>query len=606
MTRLPYLLTLIVATSLLVSNARAQTSSSPFMGQWVGVPEFSGGKVFVQALCVDTPEGPALSVWIPSMGVFSTIAEDVEITKDTMSFNVPMRGGISVIRIQCGLIPGVVDALEGEFSFTKGPEGAVGQPPSEFTMRRHPILPELKDVSKYKGVLQTPDGGALTFLIALGDVDDELVGTIDIPEQGIQGLILYCARSLDDPNRIRLIIPVAGDATMDLVVEGDTLRGEFTQGQFVIPLVLQKGEIDFVVAGTRRPQEPSPPYSYDRSALVVPTQAGHTLSGTLLVPRMRPAEGVPAVVFISGSGPQNRDGEVMNHRPFKVLADRLARKGIASFRYDDRGFGDSTGDFSSATSLDFADDAAAALKHILKDPRINPNKVGLIGHSEGGLIAPLVGAGMAPNYADGDLPSFLVLLAAPGVPGHEVLKEQMRQILLSEGISPKETEGICTAQAQLLDAVLANGSDEELLKKVMVLQDLQFKANGMDESMTNEQKAEIAEAALLSMKDPWMDSFLRMDPRDALRKVVMPVLAVNGTLDTQVFYEQNLPEIERVLNESGRKPTIMQVDGLNHLLQPAVTGAVSEYVRIDITMDENIMSAIADWINELPLENAKP
>ena len=213
---------------------------------------------------------------------------------------------------------------------------------------------------------------------------------------------------------------------------------------------------------------------------------------------------------------------------------------------------------------------------------------------------------MAPNYADGDLPSFLVLLAAPGVPGHEVLKEQMRQILLSEGISPKETERICTAQAQLLDAVLANGSDEELLKKVMVLQDLQFKANGMDESMTNEQKAEIAEAALLSMKDPWMDSFLRMDPRDALRKVVMPVLAVNGTLDTQVFYEQNLPEIERVLNESGRKPTIMQVDGLNHLLQPAVTGAVSEYVRIDITMDENIMSAIADWINELPLENAKP
>ena len=213
---------------------------------------------------------------------------------------------------------------------------------------------------------------------------------------------------------------------------------------------------------------------------------------------------------------------------------------------------------------------------------------------------------MAPNYKDGDLPSFLVLLAAPGVPGHEVLKEQMKQILLSEGISPKETEDICEAQAQLLDAVMANAADDELLKKVVVLQDLQFKANGMNESMTDEQRAGVAEAALLSMKEPWMDLFLRMDPRDALRRVAMPVLAVNGTLDTQVFYQQNLPEIERVLKESGSTPTIMQVEGLNHLLQPAVTGAVSEYVRIDITMDENVMSAIADWINELPLGNAKP
>ena len=357
MARLPHLFACIFATLLITSTTSGQSKQSPFAGQWVGVPEFSGGKVFVQALCIETADGPKVTVWIPSMGVFSTAAEDITTTPESMSFNVPMRGGVSVIRIEWTVIPDVRNELRGTFSFVKGPEGTVNQPPSEFTIRSHPILPQLKDVAKYKGILQTPDGGSLTFLIALGDVDDELVGTIDIPEQGIQGLILYCARSLEDPNRIRLVIPVAGDATMDLEVEGDMLKGEFTQGQFVIPLTLQKGEIDFVVAGTRRPQEPSPPYSYDRSAFVVPTKAGHTLSGTLVVPRLRPPEGVPAVVFISGSGPQNRDGEVMNHRPFKVLADRLARKGIASFRYDDRGFGESTGDFNSATSLDFADDA---------------------------------------------------------------------------------------------------------------------------------------------------------------------------------------------------------------------------------------------------------
>ena len=606
MARLPHLFACIFATLLITSTASGQSKQSPFAGQWVGVPEFSGGKVFVQALCIETADGPKVTVWIPSMGVFSTAAEEITTTPESMSFNVPMRGGVSVIRIEWTVIPDVRNELRGTFSFVKGPEGTVNQPPSEFTMRSHPILPQLKDVAKYKGILQTPDGGSLTFLIALGDVDDELVGTIDIPEQGIQGLILYCARSLEDPNRIRLVIPVAGDATMDLEVEGDMLTGEFTQGQFVIPLTLQKGEIDFVVAGTRRPQEPSPPYSYDRSAFVVPTKAGHTLSGTLVVPRLRPPEGVPAVVFISGSGPQNRDGEVMNHRPFKVLADRLARKGIASFRYDDRGFGESTGDFNSATSLDFADDAAAALKHIVKDPRIDSKRVGLIGHSEGGLIASVVGAGMAPAYTDDELPAFLVLLAAPGVPGHEVLREQMQQILLSEGISAVNTDRICEAQGQLLDALLADASDEEVRAKIVALQDLQFKVNGIYESMSNEQRAEAADLALMSMKEPWMVSFIRLDPRDALRKIAMPVLAVNGTLDTQVFYKQNLFEIERVLREAGVEPTIMQKDGLNHLLQPAVTGAVSEYSRIDITMDEDLMSAIVDWINELPNEDKKP
>ncbi len=606
MARLLQFLNLMIATLLIAGNACAQSNATPFLGQWVGVPEFSGGKIFIQSLFVESPEGLQSRILVPSMGAFSTAAENITLNTDRMSFDIPVQGGNTVMRIECTPVPGMANELDAQFFFIKGPEAAIQQPPSPFKMRRHPILTELTDVAKYKGILQTPDGGFLTFLIAIGDVDDELVGTIDIPEQGIEGLILYCARFLEDPNRIRLIIPVAGDATMDLVVEGDTLKGEFTQGKFVIPLVLNKGEIDFIVAGSRRPQEPVPPYSYDRSALGVPTRAGHTLSGTLVVPRKRPAEGVPAVVFISGSGPQNRNGMVMNHRPFKVLADRLARKGIASFRYDDRGFGESTGDFSSATSLDFADDAAAALEHIVKDPRINSKRIGLVGHSEGGLIASLVGAGMAPAYSDDDLPSFLVLLAAPGVPGHEVLKEQMRQILLSEGIGASDVEAICKAQANLLDAVLAEASDEELMVKMRILQQLQFKANGIGGSMTDEQRSEIAEVGVLSMKEPWMQSFLKLDPRESLRQITMPVLAVNGTLDTQVFHLQNLNEIERVLRLGGGKPTILRMDGLNHLLQPAVTGAVSEYSRIDITMDEDLMSVIADWINGLPVEITNP
>jgi fermentation-respiration switch protein FrsA (DUF1100 family) len=428
-------------------------------------------------------------------------------------------------------------------------------------------------------------------------VDSKRYGTIDIPAQGIHNLVMECS---EDQDALILVLPVPSPARMTLTRSGEMLSGSFAQGGLDLPITFTKGEVDIVVnTRVKRPQEPEPPFPYDVAKMRVETRDGHELSGTLFLPRNIPPQGVPIVVLVTGSGPQDRDEALMNHKPFLVLADRLARQGIASFRYDDRGVGESGGSFKDANTEDFAHDAAAALAHVAQDPRFDSSLSGVIGHSEGGIVAAIVGAGEARDYQDLARPRFVVMLAGPGVSGHEILREQMKQLLFAEGVEEEMVEKISQAQCALLDAALANADRAAIREKSIALQDLQLELNGLLLTMGEEERMQLAERAVEQLNSPWMSYFLRYDPRPSLRKLDMPVLAVNGTLDTQVWHEQNLPEIEKAVGEAGGELTIIRAEGLNHLLQPAKTGAVSEYEMIEITMDEATLAKIGEWINAI-------
>ncbi|MCC5822098.1 MAG: alpha/beta hydrolase [Phycisphaerales bacterium] len=346
-------------------------------------------------------------------------------------------------------------------------------------------------------------------------------------------------------------------------------------------------------AQTPRPQDPPAevPYSSEPFEVVVPVgedgDGGHTLAGTVTLPDpARFGDGPhPGVVLISGSGPQNRDSEFFGHRPFLVLADRLTRAGIAVLRYDDRGVGASTGVFAEGTIPRFAHDAAAAAAALRAHPGVDSGRVGLIGHSEGGTVAPLVAA-EHPETA------FIVLLAGMGVGGKEILLYQSA-LMYERGGQPREwIEENRRVRSELFDAVAAGLAEDELRPLVRAL---------VDQEMThiqNEDGRERMVGMLIGQfANPWIRGFVSIDPAEALRRVRVPVLALNGTLDTQVPADMNLDGIERALAE-GPCPsaTIVRLPGLNHLFQPAETGMLGEYGAIETTFDEATMGLIAGWI----------
>ncbi len=317
------------------------------------------------------------------------------------------------------------------------------------------------------------------------------------------------------------------------------ITGTFTREGRSFPLILER--VVEVEVPTSRPQDPEEPFPYLAEDVTYANPiGGHTLAGTFT----RPASDgrFPAVILISGSGQQDRDGAALGHRPFLVLADHLTRSGIAVLRYDDRGVGGSTGDFEAATSRDFASDALAAVTYLKSRDDVEPGRIGLAGHSEGGLIAPMV----AVESTD---VSYIVLMAAPGVPGERLAQVQTELIARASGASGEEI-------------------------------------------------AEIVERVWSSMAtDAWFRYFLNYDPAEMIEQVTVPVLAINGERDLQVPHEENLREIEAALQRGGNtRYEIRAFPDLNHLFQHAETGAPSEYQAIEETWSVEVMEVIADWI----------
>ncbi len=434
----------------------------------------------------------------------------------------------------------------------------------------------------WEGSIEIP-GDPLGIRVDLEHQEGTWKGTIDIPLQSAFGLPLEEIRVEGGGIAFR-IAGVPGRPTFEGTFQDTVITGLFSQWGMSFPFRLGRGPI----AHPRRPQEPEPPFPYRVEEHTV-THDGIRLAGTLTRPDR---EGrFPAVVLISGSGAQDRDETVFGHRPFLVLADFLTRAGNAVLRYDDRGGGGSTGNVGSATSADFATDALAWVDWLSGRPDIDPDRIGLIGHSEGGIVAPLAAA-------RSDRVAFIVLLAGTGVPGDEVMLEQTAALTRTAGLSASFVERQRSAQQRLFERVKTGTSNEQIREALRAL--ILVQLSTMPESAEkDEQVAAVLEREMGNLRSPWMRHFLSYDPRETLRQVRVPVLVLNGELDLQVLPDQNLPEIERALTEGGNTVvTVRRFSGLNHLFQPARTGLPAEYGSIETTIAPVVLETIRDWIRD--------
>jgi hypothetical protein len=371
-----------------------------------------------------------------------------------------------------------------------------------------------------------------------------------------------------------------------LTPSGDTLRGTFTQGAS-FPLTFTRGAAATAPKPATRPQDPKPPFPYRSSDVTIPSVPGVELSCTLLTPAG--AGPFPAVVFVTGSGPQDRDEALMGHRPFLVIADYLARHRIASLRCDDRGTAKSTGSFTEATSADFAADAEAGVKYLKTVSDVAHDHIGILGHSEGGLVGPLV-ASRTRDVA------FLVLMAGPGVPGDSVLLAQSQQMARLSGANEGQLAMSMSINHRLFAAVIGARDSADAVARLAAAKEDILKTVPDAARPTVAQTIDHAVPVLTS---PWMRFFLRYDPRPTLRAVHVPVLAIDGSLDVQVLAKENLAAIDTALTAGGnRDHREVELPGLNHLMQPAKTGLPSEYATIDETISPTALELIATWINQ--------
>jgi len=461
--------------------------------------------------------------------------------------------------------------------------GPVG--PVAATLTWLPPLRSVEGVRAYAGTLDVP-GMELDITIRLADVDDATQAEIDIPLQMLDALPLRLTAQSADAFTFMLNGPMP--ATLVLKESDEGLTGSFSQGPVHMDVSLKPAAVE---AGPQRPQLPQPPFPYTQHEILVEHTDGHALAGTLTVPHG--SGPFPAAVLISGSGAQDRDESLLGHKPFLVLADHLSRNGIAVMRYDDRGVGGSkrgTSDLGDDTSADYATDALLMAKHIADRNDIDAKRIGLIGHSEGGLIGPIAAV------SDPDAVAFLVLLSGPGVPGREILIAQVQALLLAAGESPESVAKVTAAQQKVIAAVMADAPKEELVEHMRGL--IQAQLAMADQQSDGEVDEDIVKMGLAQMDSPWMRWFMKTDPADYLAKVTCPVLALNGTLDLQVPVDQNLPVIERILRETGGDVTTHRLKGLNHLFQPATKGTVDEYPRIETTFDPAAMAMISAWVLE--------
>jgi uncharacterized protein len=386
---------------------------------------------------------------------------------------------------------------------------------------------------------------------------------------------------------------VGGVFEGQLSSDGAEMSGDWKQSGTALPLTFKRLA---AAPSFHRPQEPKKPYPYTEEEVVVENKvAGIKLAGTLTLPRGTGPH--PAVVLITGSGAQDRDEAIMGHRPFLVLADHLTRQGIATLRCDDRGFGKSTGRFAGATDADFVEDALAQVAYLRARREVDPTRLGLAGHSEGGTVAPRA-ATKSPDVA------FIVLMAGVGVPMEQLLLRQARDIALVMGAS-EETVARNAALQRAIFRVVREQKDakqaEVMLRKLFRDQTSEL-TTGQRSALGLSDAA--AEGQIKMALSPWFREILNYDPASTLRAVKCPVLAINGERDLQVAAKENLSALRAALAAGGnRNVETLELPGLNHLFQTCQTGAVAEYGQIEETFNPAAMKLISDWIRGLARRN---
>lgn len=413
----------------------------------------------------------------------------------------------------------------------------------------------------------------LPLVFHISDSSSGLKATMDSPAQGAKGIAVDSISC--EGMTVRMAIVKLG-VTIEGMWRGDTMTTVFRQSGLELPLVLTRG----AEAQVRRPQEPQPPYPYVCEEVSFPSAAkGIDMHGTLTIPE---GEGpFAAVVMVTGSGTQNRDEELMGHKPFKVIADFLTRRGIAVLRYDDREWGRS---YDGATTADYASDALNAAAFLRRDPRMDPARVGIAGHSEGGTIAFMCAARC-------DSIAFVVSMAGMTIPGRECIVWQNKESLLRAGIPQQTVERYC----DVIDSVFKRTAEAErelsAEEAAQAVEEAVAAAGATD--MPQAIRAELVKSA--AGATAWFRFFVGYDPSADISRVKCDVLAMNGTRDCQVDAEANLGVLERCKVLEGHL-TVWRYEGLNHLFQHCVTGLPDEYYNIEETFSTEALADMADWI----------
>ena len=438
---------------------------------------------------------------------------------------------------------------------------------------------------QWYGVLKV-QGTQLRLVFNVTKSGTALSSTMDSPDQGAKGIPV--TKTTFENSKIKFEV---SNAMIEYngELKNDEIIGTFKQAGQEFPMNLSRKVIEKEVI--KRSQEPTKPYSYYSEDVIFPNaKANISLAGTLTLPKKD--GNYPVVILISGSGAQNRDGELLGHKPFLVISDYLTKNGIAVLRYDDRGFGKSTGNFETATSADFATDVESAVAYLKTRKEINPKKIGLMGHSEGGIIAPMVAA------KSKDI-SFIVLLAGTGIQGDKIVLLQQELIAKANGAPEMEIKKSVEGNEKLLEMVVQSDNDEKLKSELRNHLNELIKDNSdkeIPQGMTKEQYISLRVSVITS---PWMQYFLKYNPQAVLEKVKCPVLAVNGEKDLQVPPKENLTAIKNALIKGGNKNvTTIEFPNLNHLFQESTTGSPAEYGTIEQTFSPVALNEITKWIQK--------
>ena len=441
---------------------------------------------------------------------------------------------------------------------------------------------QAQDVAGHWNSVLRVQGTNLRLIFNITKTDAGYTSTMDSPDQGALGIPI--ATTVFDGSKLSLAVPAIG-FSYEGEFKTDSIVGTFKQGGLSLPLTLHRTTTE--IKPPARPQEPKPPFPYRSEDVTFENKtAGITLAGTLTMPQT--GNNFTAVILISGSGAQDRNQEIMGHKPFLVIADYLTRQGIAVLRYDDRGTAQSTGNFATATTADFATDVESAIAYLKTRNEINHRKIGLIGHSEGGVIAPMV-ASQSEDVA------FIVMLAGTGLRGDKILLLQNELVSRAMGMPEDQIKRGNKVSAMIYDKIINAeelASRQEMTDFIMSLKNelVEFLPQGLS---VNDYIRNLA----MQMSSPWMQYFIRHDPSFTLEKVRCPVFAVTGSKDLQVPAKENLTAISRALERGGNtKVTIREYPGLNHLFQECTTGLPTKYATIEQTFSPIVLRDLVEWI----------
>jgi dienelactone hydrolase len=434
----------------------------------------------------------------------------------------------------------------------------------------------------WEGAVKIP-GADLLFHTDFSSHGDSISGTIDIPQQGARGLALQNIHLAGAD--VHFELPTGGPtAVFDGKLVSGTITGNFKQGGFDGAFSMKAGSIAPLLGDA--------PVADYRSEDVTFSNGHDTLAGTLTIPLGNGPH--PAIVLVTGSGPQNRNEEIFGFSPFLQIANALTSAGVAVLRYDDRGVGQSTGNFATATTADFADDALAAVRYLQSRSEIDAKRIGMLGHSEGGEIAPMV-ANRSSALA------FVVLMAGPGLKGSEIINAQVASMIRATGRSEEEVRQTLQFQERLYAALRSGKGVDELEEEVRATARKQIAAlpavvrDTLDTARVLAGLTRNLEAA----RSPWFRYFIDADPAVELRRLKVPVLALFGELDMQVPAAENKAAIAAALKKSANKDvTIRVIPKANHLFQEAHTGLPTEYATLPKKFAPGFLDELTKWVVE--------